>query len=60
MPKYKVFYYNVRDDHRLLHEYVESLTIFGVYKKFMACARTKGDIYLSCIKVKQPYVKKEK
>lgn len=60
MAKYRVYYFNVRDSHRLLTETVESLTIFGVYKKFMARARTQGDIYLSCIKVKKPYVKKEK
>lgn len=60
MAKYKVFYYNVRDPHRLLHENVESLTIFGVYKKFMARARTQGDVYLSCIKVKKPFVKRGK
>lgn len=57
MPRYKVFYYNVRDPRRLLTVNVDSLTIFGVYKRFMARARTDGDIYLSCIKVKKPYVK---
>ena len=56
MARWKVFYYNVRDPHRLLHENVECLTVFGVYKRFMANARTRGDIYLSCIKVKMPKV----
>lgn len=59
MPRYKVFYYNVRDPHRLLTENVDCFWIFGVYKRFLANARTRGDVYLSCLKVKMPHRKKD-
>ena len=60
MPKFRVYYFNVRDPHRLLTENVESWTIFGVYKKFIANARTKGDVYLQAIRLKMPKIKKGK
>lgn len=54
MPRYKVFYYNVRDSHRLLTINLESWSILGVYHTFIKDFASKGDIYLSCIKVKMP------